>query len=279
MKIEINSEVERLTNEIKNLRDELMRLLDEKHDLLYNVCPQLKAKYYEKFGALETEAAMYAEKVKQLSRKLELIRQKTNRGETADLTEINAQIELEFNGSILQEAVAEGETAVEVMEFIEESGDFEPDNAELKKLYKKIALALHPDLHPEFTEQENRLFIDAIDAYERGDIDTIRLIEAVTRTTVPDKNNDGVVDADEEESAVAELLNQRKYIVYGIDTVRGDIAEIKQEFPYNVKATLEDPEKIVEIQERLEQALADYKALYKSYRDDFERLMKENDSE
>lgn len=88
-----------------------------------------------------------------------------------------------------------------------------------------------------------------------------------------------VVDADEEESAAAELLNQRKYIVYGIDTVRGEIAEIKQEFPYNIKATLEDPEKVTEIQERLKQAIDDYKALYKSYRDDFEKLMKENESE
>lgn len=277
MKIEISSEVERLTNEINNLREELMHLLDEKHELMYDICPKLRARYYELFGALETESAIYAEEVKLLNRRLELIRQQTNRGEPVDITEINKQIELETNNSVLKEAIAESETELQTLVNLENSGDFTVDNEELKKLYKRIAKALHPDLHPEFTEKENRLFIDAIDAYKKGDIDTIRLIEAVTRTTDADKNNDGVIDVTEEADAADDMQKQKEYIVYGIDTVREEINQIKKSFPYNIKSVLEDPKQVEEIQNKLRQVLEDYKALYRSYRTDYDNLMKEND--
>jgi len=275
LEIVIDSEVERLTNEINNLKEELMRLLDEEHDLLNNICPHLQAQYYEYFGVLETETAMYEEQVRVLQRKLELVRQSTNRGEAPDLAEINKQIKLEMDAPLMEMVAAEGEVYTQVFEDMIEDADPSFDNEELKKLYKKIAKALHPDLHPELTEQENRLFVEAITAYKNGDIDTIRLIEAVTRTTEADKNNDGEIDETEEQDAVSELQKQREYIVFGIDETRARIAEIKNSYPYKYKAVLDDPEQVKEIQDRLKQALADYKKLFDSYRDDLEKLMKE----
>ena len=68
LEIVIDSEVERLTNEINNLKEELMRVIDEKHDLLNNICPRLQARYYEYFGVLETETAMYEEQIRVLRR-------------------------------------------------------------------------------------------------------------------------------------------------------------------------------------------------------------------
>lgn len=279
LEIVIDSEVERLTNEIKNLKDELMRLIDEKHELLNKICPHLQAIYYENFGVLETETAMYDEKIRVLQRKLELIRQSTNRGETPDLAEINRQIKLETTAPLLEMAAAEGEAYVQIIEDIVKEAVIPDNSEELKSLYKKIAKALHPDLHPAFTEQENRLFVDAITAYKNGDIDTIRLIEAVTRTTEADQNKDGKIDDTEEKNAVTELMKQQDYIVFGIGELRTQIVEIKKQFPYKYKTVLEDPEQVKEIQDRLNQALTDYKKLYNSYRDDLEKLIREYGSE
>ena len=62
-----------------------------------------------------------------------------------------------------------------------------------------------------------------------------------------------------------------------IDTVREEINQIKKSFPYNTKSVLEDPKQVEEIQNKLRQVLEDYKALYCSYRTDYDALMKEND--
>ena len=56
------------------------------------------------------------------------------------------------------------------------------ETTELRDLYRTIAKALHPDLHPDQGREECDLFIKAASAYRKGDIQTLRQISILIQT-------------------------------------------------------------------------------------------------
>lgn len=62
------------------------------------------------------------------------------------------------------------------------------ETKQIKKLYRSIVKALHPDLHPEITPAQMQLFQNAVQAYENGDIGNLLIIsEMVAESVVPNK--------------------------------------------------------------------------------------------
>ena len=60
--IPVQSEYEKLLEEVKKLRARLIELTAQRDDLLYHICPALQAKYDENIGSIEREllaAQMY----------------------------------------------------------------------------------------------------------------------------------------------------------------------------------------------------------------------------
>ena len=53
----------------------------------------------------------------------------------------------------------------------------EEESRELKILYRKVIKALHPDMNPEITDAQARLFDQAVSAYKNGDLPAMRLID------------------------------------------------------------------------------------------------------
>ena len=85
------------------------------------------------------------------------------------------------------------------------------DNKELKKLYRKIVKALHPDINPDVSEAQVQLFDNAVSAYKNGDLGTLRIIcEMVGNNPLPEKYKDAMTQLVEERERLQGLLKSIK---------------------------------------------------------------------
>lgn len=122
------------------------------------------------------------------------------------------------------------------------------DQVELKGLYRKIVKRLHPDMNPDLSQEELKMFLNAVYAYKNGDLKALRLIWRV-------------IEDDEEYDAYDSLdgLKQLKMqLEDSIDETAIRIDEIKSHYPYLYKDILEDKNKVRELRNEYEKQLKDY---------------------
>lgn len=132
----------------------------------------------------------------------------------------------------------------------------EEETKEIKKVYRNIVKALHPDLHPEVTPAQVQLFQNAVEAYEHGDLNSLRIISTMVAEPI-------VVEPSE--SALTVLAKEKERLLKTLELIREQIAEIKSEFPYTMKELVESPEKIAEKKAEIEETLAELKEAYDFY--------------
>ena len=93
------------------------------------------------------------------------------------------------------------------------------DARELKKLYRKIVKALHPDLRPDLSDEEYRMFQNAVEAYERGDLETIRVIAETLGTSKSPEYSDDTMKS---------LIRDRDRLLQLTKSVQDSIAAVKE---------------------------------------------------
>lgn len=125
------------------------------------------------------------------------------------------------------------------------------DNKKIKKLYYEIAHLIHPDLHPEYDEDEEiiELWDKAVEAYKCNNYKL--LVETYDQIIIKVKDGD------------FEIEN----IDGKIESVKSEIDEIKQSEPYVYKFLLNDDLEIKEFHKKLEQETKDYQ----EYKDSLEK--------
>ena len=116
------------------------------------------------------------------------------------------------------------------------------ETKEFKKMYYAIVKAMHPDLHPNQTQEERELFVNAIKAYKNGDIATIRLIFTM-RGEYPLPEN--------HEDATKALYREKERLNKILQSISDEIATIKTKFPYNMREFLNDEKQVIIIFSRL----------------------------
>lgn len=125
---------------------------------------------------------------------------------------------------------------------------------ELRRLYRNAVKRLHPDLNPDITEEQKQLFYHAVEAYENGDINTLRMIDALAVDNLPNASD-----------SIAELKRRRDSLLAQAEAVRNEIARIKSEFPCSEREFLADDEAVAARKAELENLLEQYRAAYKGY--------------
>jgi hypothetical protein len=141
----------------------------------------------------------------------------------------------------------------------------------LKKLYRQIVKAMHPDLHPNQDEATKELFKRAILAYKDGDLKTLNeiasTIGSAASTTAEDK--------------IESLLQEKARILTMIRTIRAEIKIVKTRFPYTKKETLDDPEKLAAEKKKLNSRLRQVQqaaSIYKTHIAEMEEKYGRSDS-
>ena len=181
-----------------------------------------------------------------LKRKVELIRIKINRQEMVSISDIEKILDGEFAEyqKKLQEQIDKMSAALERSrsKFLSED-----ETKELKTLYRMIVKALHPDLHPESSEAQIRLFQNAVDAYENGDLNTLRIIkEMVEDAVLSEYKENGIVVLQREKARLETMIKH----------IKGQIGEIRNSYPYNLKSILQSEKLMAEKKAELEDTIS-----------------------
>ncbi len=244
-----------LKQDVEKLRTEVSMLLLERDELRFVVCKNIETAYMLALGSLEYKTFELQCKVLRLRRKIDLIQAKKNRQEIIVLSAIEEALDKEFAEyqCRLDEKIDKMNKA---LDHSKGTPLTEEEAKEIKKIYRKIVKALHPDLHPEVTPAQVQLFQNAVEAYEHGDLNSLRIISTMVAEPI-------VVEPSK--SALAVLAKEKERLTKAIELIREQIAHIKSEFPYSMKELVESPEKIAEKKAEIEEALAGLKEAYNFY--------------
>lgn len=247
-------EIEELQKEIERLRTELSMLMTDRDELRFVICRNIEMVYMLRLGGLEHQAFSLQCKYLRLKRKAEMIQARLNRQEPVDLKRIDEALDEEF--AVYQAQLDEQIQKMKEAAKRSESESLTPEETkELKKRYRRIVKALHPDLNPDVTQAQIELFHQAVRAYESGDLLTLRMIDdMVVQEELPPETQDPALT----------LQTKRDQLRKLTETVRKQIDEIKSSFPYTEKELINDEAKIAERRENLQTLIVDYKAAIKA---------------
>jgi len=255
-KITPHPDFAKLQAEVDKLRTELSMLVLERDSLLHRECKSIETAYMLSVGALEYKAYEIECAILRLKRKAELIQAHKNRQEKIVLPQIERVLDAEF-----AEYQAKLNEQLEKMNAALQYGRgrllAEGEKRELKKLYLAIVKALHPDLHPDSGEAKILLFHNAVAAYENGDLNALKIIDAMVSDPAVPAQADGL----------ALLMKEQERLTRLIQSIRDRITEIMSAFPYTMKSLVQSPARIearkAELEkhiQELNEALAAYAA-------------------
>ena len=255
---------EKLKSEVEKMRTELSMLLLERDELQFVFCKNIETEYMLKLGSIEYKAYQAQCLSLRLKRKIELIQAKKNRQEKVIISAIEEALDTEFAEyqKRLDEQINKMNDALkrskaEVLT--------DEENKELKKLYRKIVKALHPDINPDASETQVDLFDNAVQAYKNGDLNTLRIIgEMVGNSPLPEQHKDALTQLNEEKERLQNLLK----------AIRDSIEQIKSEYPYTMKEIIEDEEQIEQRKRELENVLSQYNELISIYKAKIEEMIR-----
>ncbi len=260
----IYPDFEKLKTDVEKLRTELTMLFLERDDLLYQECKNIEMAYMLAVGGLEFKAYEFECAILRLKRKVELIKAKKNRQEKIDISIIEETLNTEFAEyqAKMNEQVNKMNAALE-----RSHGQMltNEETREMKKLYRSVVKAMHPDLHPDLSEARIRLFHNAVEAYEHGDLNGLRIIsEMVIKPELPDVKSDGL----------ATLVKEKERLTKLLQSIKDRISEIKSEYPYTMKSFLQKPDQIKARKAELEENIKQLGGVLAAYKEKVVEMMR-----
>ena len=223
--------LQELNDLLDQARTILSNLLFEIDDIELQVNPRIKVDYSVKIGCFENELLKAQIEARRAKRKLALAQARANRGISIVDAELEENLQEEF-------AQWEAELSARVSEYIQNlevrastTALSAQDSRELKRLHRTLIKRLHPDANIGCEEECERFFLLAQAAYEHGDLELLKSVEASTRHL---GKNSGAFPTEAEASAELEIVNAR------IEVCRGKLELLKSSNPYLLKDKLDD---------------------------------------
>ena len=296
--VKVQSEYDRLLEELKQLKVLISRLTAERDELVHDICPGLEAEYNARIGVLELQVFQAEIEVRELKFIIEQMQAHINRQEKASYEKAQKEASEEYR-RFEEEAEKRAENTRQSEEYRkdadekerrweneqkqrygedwrskldgntkseketdskkkspdEKNGDRSGDSStdipkyksrsdEVRSLYRKIVKKLHPDVNPDQNEEEKNMFREAVEAYEKDDLDKLREISAMIDDGYLSTSAEGYTE--EDISKIKEIIEGLKSKVQSLED---EIEYIKDSYPYLYKEILDD-EKAVEVRQK-----------------------------
>ncbi|MFT9040202.1 J domain-containing protein [Schleiferilactobacillus harbinensis] len=195
--------------------------------------PQMEARYWVIFGPLESQSYGLFVKISELKYTILLMRKALNRGNQPDMKQITAQVATKF-ASFRQKLAQRQQQVKNAQEYLANPELTVAETQEITTLYKQLVKALHPDLHPDQDDNEQQLFLLAVQAYEHGDLIQMRkLANVLTLSTA----TIDLADLARGEQYLADLVAQWQGILAATE-------RLQQRWPMSDKLLLSTPSAI-----------------------------------
>lgn len=234
-----------LKKKAQKLRTELSMLILEHDELVMVECKNIEMAYMLALGGIEYRMIELKNAALRLKRKAELIQAKLNRQEPISIEEIEKKLDKEFD-VYTQFLNTEVDKITRALERNKCELLSEEETKELKKLYRSAMKSLHPDLNPDISKEKLALFHNAVEAYENGDLETLRIIE----TMVSDSPLNEI-----SESGLGALIKECERLSDMIKKVKDDIKKVKNDYPYIMKSVVGDENKMAEKKASIEEKI------------------------
>lgn len=92
----VSDALEKMKDEIRFLKTKLAELLQVRDDLVYHICPELRARYAAEIGDYQNRANYQELMILELKRRIEIARAALNREQSISEEEVDEQIEKEY---------------------------------------------------------------------------------------------------------------------------------------------------------------------------------------
>lgn len=252
------SAAEQLHTRIEQLRTEIAVLLLQRDELQLVRSKRIEAAYLRRFGALELKLCEVFLHCRRAKRRLELLRASINRRQAPDSAAVEESLDREFSEGMDQ--------LTDKAKYLTRTIDSVPGAAslssaglrKLKQLYRQAIKALHPDLHPEQTDREARLFQSAVRAYRSCDLEALDWIARAVQDQ-PDPGPEG----EEQE----QLQQEEERLRTAVKNLNRKLEELKQTYPLDMQIYLENPDRAAERTRSLQARIAELRQRTKDYED------------
>ncbi len=251
---EIYDPSEDLREEYARLKEEYTRLFEEREHMINFSSNTLSAIFIEKIGKLQFEILALQTEVKAAKMKVEMIQAAKNRDEDVCEERIDLIIKgkLEHYYKRVEELAKEAEYAKKHLEAPLLSEEIVK---ELKSIYAFFVKRLHPDINPNYTEEDKELFLKIQAAYKMLDIAYLR--EALLAY------NKGNTNVKDNAMSLAEMIDRIKE---NIDKLETKIEELRNTFPFIYEENLKNPEWIASEREIGEKKIAGLRDELQAYK-------------
>lgn len=255
--ITLHPQVAALQAQLKELREQSARLFAQAEYMQFEERPMLNSLYEASVGVLLFEEFKLAIQIKLTQLEINLVQAYINHNAPIDHYRIEEQVKAarkEYQARIEQKE-AELKKAED---YLNSPCLSKVETKELRDLYRIIAKALHPDLHPDQSRENCDLFIRAASAYRQGDVQTLRQIALILQTSNFESLS-GLPDQD--------LLTLIEKARESIAIFQERIDLMNSQFPFTYRNKILDPQWIKEQQEELKERISKATARLKELQD------------
>lgn len=225
--IQKHPEIVKLETDAEILRGELVKLLTEYDNMVTTIGPNLEAVYLLKIGQLQYELFCAETNLRRIKRKIEIYQRALNHGEAVAANIVEAALNEEFDQ--WQREAENKYLAIKMAQQKLTSLLSEDESREIKKLYRILALRLHPDVNPNQIDKNMNLWMQVVRAYKCGDLEELRALSIMV---------DCIPEEIKESSSIEIITKKKERFAKQIDEVLAKTVDLKKIFPYNLQEDL-----------------------------------------
>ncbi len=258
-KVGFSKEFEDLKLKLVALKEQLATLIEDISYQKDTVGPQLKAAYMLKIGHLEHRVYQLKTDIARWRRRFSMRQAALNRGEKISLSQIEAELDMEFSAYLeeIKKHIEEIKKATEEANALRLTPE---ETDELRYLYLKAVKKLHPDINPNLPPSAVDLWHGIQKAYEEKDWLQFKLLCELI---------DGVVSGD---AVYEEAANPLEALREACDKLAAELANAEKSrsamlngIPFVYEPVLKDEGKVLARQKMLQQEITALEECIRQY--------------